>query len=83
MFARHLPATFRFLGLNPMPKGSTFPERLMARRLDLGLSQEVLARVLGLNECTVQYLERGRRPGSRKLRARLEEWLARLADCGC
>jgi transcriptional regulator with XRE-family HTH domain len=74
-FPRHVPAALQFLGYNPLPEDPTFRERLKARRLALGLTQEALARVLGLNECTVQYLERGRRPESRRLRARVEEWL--------
>ena len=72
---RNLPAGFRFLGLNPLAQGSTLRDRLKARRTALGLSQEALAKVLGMNERTVQYIERGRRPGSRKLRDRIEEWL--------
>jgi transcriptional regulator with XRE-family HTH domain len=77
---RHIPAALRFLGFDPTPRGATFPERLKARRLALGLTQEALARMLDVNECTVQYLERGRRPGSRRLRARIEDWLRRQDD---
>jgi transcriptional regulator with XRE-family HTH domain len=72
---RNLPTVFRFRGVSPLPQGSTLRDRLKARRTALGLSQQALAKVLGMNECSVQYIERGRRPGSRKFRDRIEEWL--------
>jgi DNA-binding transcriptional regulator YiaG len=64
---RFLPAIFRFLGCDPRPLGeNTFPERLRVARTARGLSQEALARRLGIDPTTVWRWEAGRGcPGAR------------------
>lgn len=57
---RFLPAIFRFLGEDPRPRPSTPGEQLRAARTALGLSQEALARRLGVDPGTVSRWENGR-----------------------
>ena len=59
---RHIPAIIRFLGYNPFPVLPDAPLhiRLKACRQRLGLSQEKLAKLLKVNESTVQKWETGK-----------------------
>ena len=62
---RLLPRLFQFLGYMPCPAGQSWADRLRNSRRSLGLSQERLAGVLGVDESTVARWERGsRRPGA-------------------
>jgi transcriptional regulator with XRE-family HTH domain len=74
---RFLPAILRFLGYDPRPEPTTFGGRLRARREAEGLSEEALARRLGLDSSTVSVWERGEvsRPYPR-IKAIFERWLA-------
>lgn len=75
---RFLPAIFQFLGGDPRPRPSTLSERIWAARTALGLTQEVLARRLGVDPGTVGRWEAGRG----KPRKTTLEALARvLASC--
>jgi DNA-binding XRE family transcriptional regulator len=76
---RFLPAILVFLGYDPRPEPATFGGRLRAAREAAGLSEEALARKLGLDPGTVAAWERDEvsRPYPR-IRAVLERWLASL-----
>ena len=76
---RFMPAIIRFLGYDPTAADPTLSigERLRATRRALGLSQEALARLLGIDSTTVRdWEERGEqgRPARRVLRA-IEKFL--------
>lgn len=73
---RHLPKLIEFPGYNPQPDTpKTIPERLKARRLELGLTQERAAEKLGVDESTVGRWERGRRMGDPEQRKRLASFI--------
>jgi transcriptional regulator with XRE-family HTH domain len=58
-----LPGIIKFLGYIPFELGHTLPERLIGYRKTRGLSRKKLARMLGVDECTLWRWERGdRRP---------------------
>jgi transcriptional regulator with XRE-family HTH domain len=54
-----IPAIIRFLGYDPLPPGSSLPERLAAARKKLGLSQRKMAGMLGVDPATVKGWESG------------------------
>jgi transcriptional regulator with XRE-family HTH domain len=72
---RHIPAIIRFLGYNPFPEPESFRDRVILRRKLLGLSQEAMAKRLGVNETTLRYIERGTRKPSTKIRSVVESFL--------
>lgn len=60
---RYWPGVIRFLGYDPMPEPQTLGEKLQAARRRCGLSQEKLAKLIGVHESTIYGWEsRGRRP---------------------
>ncbi len=57
---KHMPAIVRFVGYDPAPRlPVTIPERLAAKRRELGWSQKVAARRLGVDPCTWSSWEAG------------------------
>jgi transcriptional regulator with XRE-family HTH domain len=58
---RFIPAIIQFLGYDPLPPGSTLPERLVTQRKLLGLSQRELAERRGVNPDTLRGWEAGHR----------------------
>jgi transcriptional regulator with XRE-family HTH domain len=75
---RFFPAIVRFLGYDPSPAVSSedLGLRLKAARRARGLSQESLARLLGVDESTVQEWEAGkRRRRARRVVRVVEEFL--------
>ena len=48
-----------FLGYDPLPAGTTIPERLRAKRREMGWGQRELAEHLGVDRCTVTGWEAG------------------------
>ena len=56
---RYGPAIRVFLGSSPLPSGDSLPDRLRFIRGTLGLTQDDLARRLGVNRCTVSAWEAG------------------------
>ena len=57
---QHVPAICRFLGYDPEPPTpKTLPERLAAKRRDLGWTQRVAAQKLGVDPCTWSDWENG------------------------
>ena len=75
---RFWPAILRFLGYDPRPEPETLGGRLRAAREAEGLSEEALARRLGLDPGTLAAWERDqvRRPYPR-IRRVFERYLAR------
>jgi transcriptional regulator with XRE-family HTH domain len=57
---RYMPAIIQFLGYNPLSTASSFPERLAAARMALGLSQRKMAAKLGVDPATLMGWEAGR-----------------------
>jgi DNA-binding XRE family transcriptional regulator len=56
---RHYPGIFGFLGYNPFPAPRTLPERIAAKRRQLGLSFKQVADLLGVDEGSVAHWESG------------------------
>jgi len=65
------PAILRFLAYDPFPEPRSLPERIAAKRRDLGWSVKVAAGYLGIDEATWKSWERGQIGPLRKHRARL------------
>jgi transcriptional regulator with XRE-family HTH domain len=74
---RQLPAILGFLGSVPFGAGAGLPDQLRHARRLLGLSQEALARQLGVDESTVWKWELGRSRPIRRYRQLLERFLDR------
>lgn len=64
-----------FLGYDPLPKGTSIPELLRAKRRVLGWGQRELAEHLGVDRCTVTDWEGGRVVLLRKHRELLSVFL--------
>jgi transcriptional regulator with XRE-family HTH domain len=74
-----LPGIVCFLGYVPWAAGASVGERLLALRRQRGVSQAMLARLLGIDPGTLSRWERGLRvPAGRYVRL-LEAFLERLA----
>ena len=56
---QYVPAILNFLGYNPLPEAHTLIERFASVRKMLGMSQEKVSDLLGLDESTVQGWEAG------------------------
>jgi transcriptional regulator with XRE-family HTH domain len=66
---RYMPAIIRFLGYDPLPQASSLPERLLAARRELGLTQREMAERLGVDPCTLRDWEAERhQPTEKSLR---------------
>jgi transcriptional regulator with XRE-family HTH domain len=55
-----LPAIICFLGYNPLPEPRSLPERLVAKRFELGWSRNVASRHLGIDVSTLRDWEQGK-----------------------
>lgn len=75
---RLLPRLFQFLGYIPYPAGQSWADRLRSSRRNLGLLQERLAGLLGVDESTVARWERGSRQPGREHLERLKALLGPL-----
>jgi len=76
---RYLPGIVQFLGCSPLDPGEFVGERLFAFRRERGLSQNRLARLLGVDPGTLSRRERGLRTPTYRY-ARLAETLPRSSD---
>jgi transcriptional regulator with XRE-family HTH domain len=65
-----LPAIIGFLNYNPdvIADPASLGQRIAVRRRALGLSQQALAGLMGIDEGTLRGLERGRPPSTRRIR---------------
>jgi transcriptional regulator with XRE-family HTH domain len=72
-----VPKIREFLGQPPSPPPTLFGERLTAYRRGLGLSQEALARMLGVHKTTVVRWETGRRHPLRSLQGRIDALISK------
>jgi transcriptional regulator with XRE-family HTH domain len=63
---RHIPAIIQFLGYDPAPPASTFPERIAAARKAHGLSQRKMAEKMGVDPTTLRGWEAGRHQPTKK-----------------
>jgi len=69
------PRVVGFLGYDPTPAPCSWPERLRAARLAIGLDQKALALRLGLDPSTVRAWEAGRgSTGHSRVRQALHEF---------
>jgi transcriptional regulator with XRE-family HTH domain len=75
---RLLPAIIGFLNYNPdaITDEASVGRRIAVRRRALGISQQALAGLLGIDEGTLRGLERGRLPSTRRICDAIERWLA-------
>jgi len=82
--ARYVPRVIAFLGYDPRPrpKSENFGEKLRFARRTLGLTQEELAKRLGLNTKTVARAEREGLPRVRETARVVSEFLGTNSpDC--
>jgi transcriptional regulator with XRE-family HTH domain len=56
---RYYPAIFQFLGYDPFPEPTTLPQRIAAKRRQLGLTIEGAALSIGVDEGTLRRWESG------------------------
>jgi transcriptional regulator with XRE-family HTH domain len=75
---RLLPAITEFLGYDPnvVPDQVPLGRRIATRRRAMGLSQQTLAGLLGMDDGTLRRLEQGRLPSTRRIRDAIEKWLS-------
>jgi len=71
----YMPAIIQFLGYNPLPPANSWAQRLVRGRIVLGISQQVLARKLGVDPATLALWERGEREPATSTMARVDELL--------
>jgi|ERR1035437_6501937 transcriptional regulator with XRE-family HTH domain len=65
---RYVPAIIQFLGYDPLPMATAFPELLASARRALGLSHRKMAAKLGVDPATLLGWEAGRhRPTGKSL----------------
>ena len=69
-----LPKIFKFLGYSLYEPKISFPEKLAFLRKSLGLSQEKLAKLVGLDESTIRKLEKGKSKPAKKTLEKLEKF---------
>ncbi|MEK7259792.1 MAG: helix-turn-helix transcriptional regulator, partial [Pseudomonadota bacterium] len=60
---KYIPSLLQFLGYDPTPPvhATSVPDRLKAKRRELGLGQREVAQILGVDASTVMRWEGGRR----------------------
>jgi transcriptional regulator with XRE-family HTH domain len=56
---RFMPAIVQFPGYDPLPPATSLPERLVAARRELGLTQQKMAERMGVDPGTLQGWESG------------------------
>ena len=72
---RFIPTIIDFLEYDPFPAPQTLGERIRARRQRLGLSQERLSKLLGVDEGCVMRWERGEWTPTALTRRRIDVFL--------
>ncbi len=79
---RFLPGILRFLGYAPWAADGSIGDRLLAYRRERGITQEVMARRLGIDPGTLSRWERGLRVPTGRYARLAEALLERLAPGG-
>ena len=75
-----IPRIHAFLGYAPYKPCYTLPERLKAYRKGLGLSQEKLAKLLGVDESTLAHWEAGRRRPKEESMVLIKRFFRRFSE---
>jgi transcriptional regulator with XRE-family HTH domain len=66
-----------FLGYDPFPEPKTLPEKLKTCRMRMGMTQEELARKLGIDPGTLRSREMGRHKPTQQSQEIIQEFLER------
>lgn len=77
---RKIPGAIRFLGFDWRPQNTTLDARIHRTRTAAGLSIRQLGALIGADPSTVGGWEAGLQAPSRRMVAKLEEWLSRIAE---
>jgi transcriptional regulator with XRE-family HTH domain len=72
------PGIIRFLGYVPLPQPKTLAERLYYVRCIRGWSIKEAGRAADIHEETWGYWERGQNPPQKRMRERIEQFLAKV-----
>jgi DNA-binding XRE family transcriptional regulator len=83
---RFMPSIIAFLGYNPMPKPEALPEQLVWHRKGRGWTQQVFAKVLGVDQSTPAGWKRGERTPTGRFYTLIASALAQNAcqdEIGC
>ncbi len=75
-----IPAIVQFLGYDPFPEPMTLPQRLLAKRREMGWSIKEVAKAVGVDPCTWGNWERGKLILHRQHRAIMAQILDFSAD---
>jgi len=71
----YMPAVIRFLGYNPLPDVTIFPDKLVRHRNLLGMTQSAAAAHIGVDPCTLARWERGEREPEGSLASLVDRFL--------
>ena len=74
-----MPTIINFLGYNPLPDIACLAAELKRYRVSRGITQEALAKKLGIDQCTLARWERGERTPTGLYRQLVEQFLANPA----
>ncbi len=75
-----IPAIMRFLGYDPFPQPETLPQRLIAKRREMGWSIKEAAKAISVDPCTWGNWERGHTILYRKHRVLVAQFLDLSVD---
>jgi len=75
-----IPVIVRFLGYDPFPQPETLPQRLLAKRREMGWSVREAAKAIGVDPCTWGNWERGQTVLYRQHQAHIARFLDLPAD---
>lgn len=76
----HMPAVIEFLGYNPFPSDDSISGRLISFRRSNGISRQVFARFIGVDDYTLARWEQGKLTRKKYLKQRLESLLKTLEN---
>ena len=69
---KHMARVIKFLGYNPLSKGTTLAERIVSHRNTLGITQRQFAHQIGADPATLARWERGEREPQGAFKRRIE-----------
>ena len=74
-----MPAIAKFLGYDPVPQDhSTYAGKVLALRLQHGVSQEGLGKILQVDETSVRSWENGKRNPSKRMQQKIDYFLVQM-----